>query len=99
MVAQRTTVYPSTQEPRSSTYADVVARFQAQDVAALLSGSLETGLNVCYECCDRYAQGEQVALYWEGQDGQSSVHTFAELRERSARFAHFLQAQGIQPGD
>jgi acetyl-CoA synthetase len=40
-----------------------------------------------------------VALYWEGQDGQSSVHTFAELRECSARFANFLQAQGIQPGD
>jgi acetyl-CoA synthetase len=40
-----------------------------------------------------------VALYWEGQDGRSSVHTFAELRERSAQFANFLQAQGIQIGD
>ena len=99
MVAQRTTVYPSTEETRSSTYADVVTRFQTQDVAALLSGSLETGLNVCYECCDRHAERERVALYWEGQDGCSSVHTFAELRERSARFANFLQAQGIQPGD
>jgi acetyl-CoA synthetase len=99
MVTQRNIVHPSPQEAQSSPYADFVTRFQAQDVAALLSGDLETGLNVCYECCDRHAHTEQVALYWEGHDGQSSVHTFAELRERSARFAHFLQAQGIQPGD
>src|SRR3954469_5310230 len=99
MVTQQNTVDPSAQETRSLTYADVVTRFQTQDVATLLSGDLEIGLNACYECCDRHAQGERVALYWEGQDGRSSVHTFAELRERSARFAHFLQVQGIQPGD
>ena len=99
MSTQRNTIHPSGQETPSLTYADFVTRFQAQDVAALLSGDLETGLNVCYECCDRHAQAERVALYWEGQDGRSSVHTFAELRERSARFANFLQAQGIQPGD
>ena len=84
MVTQRNTVHPSAQETATLTFADFVTRFQAQDVAALLSGDLETGLNVCYECCDRYAEGERVALYWEGQDGQSSIHTFAELRERSA---------------
>ncbi len=91
--------HPSDQGTHALSYADFVASFQPQDMAALLSGDLETGLNVCYECCDRHAEGERVALYREGQDGQSSVHTFAELHERSARFANFLQAQGIQPGD
>jgi acyl-coenzyme A synthetase/AMP-(fatty) acid ligase len=40
-----------------------------------------------------------VALYWEGVDGSSSVHTFAEFRDGAARFANVLEAHGIGPGD
>jgi len=65
----------------------------------MLSGDLAKGLNVCVECCDRHADGDRAALYWEGVDGRSSVHTFAEFREDAARFANFLADQGIGPGD
>jgi acetyl-CoA synthetase len=80
-------------------YDDFMAEFRAEDVAAMLSGDLETGLNVCVECCDRHADGDRVALYWEGVDGDSSVHTFADLRDGAARFANFLVDRGIGPGD
>jgi acetyl-CoA synthetase len=80
-------------------YDDCMAGFRAEDVAAMLSGDPATGLNVCVECCDRHADGDRVALYWEGADGSSSVHTFAEFRDGAARFANFLNAQGIGPGD
>ncbi len=80
-------------------YDDVMAAFRVEDVAAMLSGDLATGLNVCVECCDRHADGARIALYWEGADGNSSVHTFADLRDGAARFANFLEAQGIGPGD
>lgn len=80
-------------------YEDFMNRFRPEDVAKRLSGNLETGLNVCYECCDRHAQPDRPALFWEGENGHSSVHTFAELSEHSARFANFLQKQGVQPGD
>jgi len=80
-------------------YDECMAGFRAEDVAAMLSGDLETGLNVCVECCDRHADGDRVALYWEGVDGSSSVHTFAEFRDDAARFANFLEDQGIGPGD
>ncbi len=80
-------------------YDDCMAAFHAEDVAAMLSGDLATGLNVCVECCDRHADGDRVALYWEGVDGSSSVHTFADFRDGAARFANFLNAQGIGPGD
>ncbi|MCH8137356.1 MAG: AMP-binding protein [Proteobacteria bacterium] len=80
-------------------YDDFMAAFRAEDVAAMLSGDLATGLNVCVECCDRHADGDRVALYWESADGDSSVHTFADLRDDAARFANFLKAQGIGPGD
>jgi len=80
-------------------YDDVMAAFRAEDLAAMLSGDLATGLNVCVECCDRHADGDRIALYWEGVDGNSSVHTFADLKDGAARFANFLKAQGIGPGD
>ncbi len=80
-------------------YDDFMAAFRTEDVAAMLSGDLATGLNVCVECCDRHADGDRVALYWEGAEGNSSVHTFTDLKDGAARFANFLKAQGIGPGD
>lgn len=81
------------------TYAVARATFRMEDLTAELSGNLDTGLNVCYECCDRHAQPGKVALYWEGKDGRSATYTFAELQVLSARFANFLRSQGIGPGD
>jgi acetyl-CoA synthetase len=80
-------------------YDEFMAGFRLEDVAAMLSGDPETGLNVCVECCDRHAGDDRVALYWEGADGSSSIHTFAELRDSAARFANVLEARGIGPGD
>ncbi len=80
-------------------YRSFAAAFRLEDITGLLAGDLNTGLNVCHECCDRYADPGRVALYWEGADGSSSTHSFAELRDRAARFANFLSAQGVQPGD
>jgi len=80
-------------------YDECIAAFRAEDVEAMLSGDLATGLNVCVECCDRHADGDRVALYWEGVDGKSSNHTFAEFRDDAARFANFLNSHGIGPGD
>jgi acetyl-CoA synthetase len=83
----------------NSDYAAFRSAFRIEDLAAQLSGDLHTGLNVCTECCDRHATTDKVALYWEGKDGRSDSYTFAELRELSARFANFLRARGIGPGD
>ena len=82
-----------------TSYDKFLSEFRADDVAAMLSGDLETGVNVCLECCDRHAQSDRVALYWEGETGDSSVHTFRELQAESARFANLLQSQGVGPGD
>ena len=60
---------------------------------------MQTGLNVCYECCDRHAATGHTALFWEGKAGRSAAYTFAELQALAAQFANFLQEQGIQPGD
>ena len=80
-----------------TSYDKFLSEFRADDMAAMLSGDLETGVNVCLECCDRHAQSDRVALYWEGETGDSSVHTFRELQAESARFANLLQSQGVGP--
>lgn len=75
------------------------ATFRVEDLASQFAGNLQTGLNVCYECCDRYAGTNKPALFWESKDGRSASYTFDELQALSARFASFLREQGIGPGD
>src|SRR5687767_11358810 len=67
-------------------YAAVYSSFHPEDLAEQLSGNLESGLNVCYECCDRHAATGKTALFWEGKAGRSATYTFAELQALAAQF-------------
>ncbi|WP_417501129.1 AMP-binding protein [Marinobacter sp.] len=82
-------------------YADVYRNFDPAALEAeILDGSLENGLNVCHEMCDKWAAAPQkVALFYEALDGSDGTLTFAELKEQSARFANYLVSQGIGKGD
>ncbi len=80
-------------------YADAMANFSVDDVAATLSGSFAVGLNACVECCDRHATAGRVALDWEGMDGRREQWRFEDLRTQAARFANLLAAHGIGAGD
>ncbi len=73
--------------------------FRVEDLAARFAGDFETGLNACYECCDRHAGSNKVALFWEDKDDRSATYTFDQLQALSARFANCLREQGIGPGD
>lgn len=82
-------------------YNDVYNNFDPAALeAAILDGRLESGLNVCHEICDKWADDPQrVALYYEKDGGGEGVLTFAELKEQSARFANYLTSCGIGKGD
>lgn len=82
-------------------YANVYSNFDPAALEAdILEGSLEGGLNVCHEICDKWASDtRRVALYYEKDGGGDGVLTFAELKEQSARFANYLTAQDIGKGD
>lgn len=67
-------------------------------VSNAISGSF-AAMNACYECCDRHADGDALALIQENADGSTSRHSYAELRDQSAQFAHYLRQQGVQAGD
>ena len=80
-------------------YQEAVQTFDLNTVADnLLSGSLDA-LNACYECCDRYADTDKVALYWHGKDGRKEQYSFAQLKKYSSQYANFLKSQGVQAGD
>ncbi len=80
-------------------YQDAVQTFDLNTVADnMLSGSLDA-FNACYECCDRYADTDKVALYWHSKDGRKEQYTFAQLKKYSSQYANFLKSQGIQAGD
>ncbi|MFG1477790.1 acyl-CoA synthetase [Xanthobacter sp. V4C-4] len=81
------------------THAEAVRAFRLTDVAALLEGDLETGVNACVECCDRHVAAGGTALDWESADGRRASYTFAQMQALSARFANLLTALGVQPGD
>ncbi|MBN3560707.1 AMP-binding protein [Aliamphritea spongicola] len=73
--------------------------FSADTVETQLIGNLKDGFNVCSEICDRWADEDRIALYYEGVNRTASKHSFAELQAAAAQFANFLTGQGIGRGD
>src|SRR5271156_5213130 len=85
---------------RMGDHRDAVSNFSAAELEqSLLAGSLEKGLNACIECCDRWANDDRIALEWFGLDGAHKTFSFAALRQDAVRFANYLVAQGVRPGD
>jgi acetyl-CoA synthetase len=83
----------------ATTYEEAYAAFSLEAVEAEFDGDFAHGINACVECCDRWAKPGRVALNWENQRGGRGTLTFVELRDQAARFAHFLAARGVKPGD
>ncbi|WP_104500909.1 AMP-binding protein [Acinetobacter indicus] len=80
-------------------YQKTVQEFDLNTVARqYLSGTMQA-LNACFECCDRHADSDAIALYWHGKDGCKEQYSFAELKKYASQFANFLKAQGVQKGD
>ena len=73
--------------------------FNLQAAQSVFSGSFADGINACVECCDIHIDGDNKALDWISADGHHETRSFADLRDEAARFANFLTAQGIKPGD
>lgn len=81
-------------------YSDFYAAFQPDSVECqILQGRLDSGLNVCNEVCDRWADDPaRVALYHFDPDGRQTQLTFQELSHQASRFANYLTQQGVVKG-
>jgi acetyl-CoA synthetase len=59
-------------------------------------------LNVSFNCLDRHVlagHGNRVALYWEGEPGDTRVVTYADLLAEVQKFANALKKLGVEKGD
>ena len=59
-------------------------------------------LNACVNCVDRHAAGarsQKTALIWEGEPGEQTTWTYAELAKQVKRFGSALRKLGLGKGD
>jgi acetyl-CoA synthetase len=81
-----------------ATYADAQRLFSTSRLWELFDGNRDQ-LNIGHECVDRYAIPGRVALRIAHAEGMDETITFTELAAWSSRFAHWLEAEGVQRGD
>jgi acetyl-CoA synthetase len=81
-----------------TSYADAHRHVSPAALWALFDGDRES-LNIAHECLDRHAPSDRVAVRVAHADGRDETLTFRELSQWSSRFAHWLAARGIGPGD
>jgi len=79
-------------------YTDAHRHFSSAALWSLFDGGRES-LNIAVECLDRHAASGRVAVRVAHADGRDEILGFRELSEWSARFAHWLAASGVGPGD
>jgi acetyl-CoA synthetase len=59
-------------------------------------------LNAAYNCVDRHVEaglGDRVAIYWEGEPGDTRTITYADLHRSVCQAANALLALGVKPRD
>jgi acetyl-CoA synthetase len=98
MVAERTGQITSVM----GDYARARDEFTWDTARGWLDGLPDGGRNIAYEAVDRHlahGRGDHVAFRFVAADGIDVAWTYAELAERTSRFAEVLRALGVRPGD
>jgi acetyl-CoA synthetase len=82
-----------------TSYADAQKFANSQALWELFDGNSDY-LNIAHECITRHADGSgRTAVRVAHSDGTDEILSFDDIAAGSARFAHWLVANGIQPGD
>ncbi|WP_326731652.1 acetate--CoA ligase [Streptomyces phaeochromogenes] len=104
-------LYSAAEEDRLGFWADQAARLHWHepwtqvldwDDAPVAKWFVGGKINVAYNCLDRHVIdgfGDQVALHWEGEPGDSRDITYAELLADVSRAANAFTQLGLIPGD
>lgn len=82
-----------------TSFADAQAHANSAALWALFDGNRDY-LNIAHECMNRHAVGSgRTAVRIAHADGSDEILSFDAIAAGSARFAHWLEEKGIQPGD
>lgn len=82
-----------------TSYADAQAHANSEALWELFDGDREF-FNIAHECVNRHADGGgRAAVRIAHADGGNEVLSFDQIAEQSARFAHWLDDNGVKAGD
>lgn len=82
-----------------TSYADAQAHASSAALWKLFDGDREH-LNIAHECITRHADGSgRAAVRIAHADGADEILSFDMIAAGAARFAHWLDAEGVKPGD
>jgi acetyl-CoA synthetase len=82
-----------------TSYADAQAHASMAELWALFDGDRDQ-LNIAHECINRHADGfGRAAVRIAHADGRDEMLSFDTIAAGAGRFAHWLDAQGVQPGE
>jgi acetyl-CoA synthetase len=88
--------------PNLTDYEQERACFSWDSIRAELAGLPDGGLNIAFEATDRHAASarrDHIALRFIGRDDSRKDITYAELAQRTSRFAAALRGLGVAKGD
>ena len=82
-----------------TSYADAQAHASSAALWELFDGDREQ-LNIAHECIARHADGSgRAAVRIAHADGSDEILSFDAIAAGAARFAHWLDAEGVKPGE
>src|SRR4051812_30045798 len=81
-----------------TSYADAQSHWSSARLWELFDGDRER-LNIAHECIDRHVDGDRAAVIVVKTSGGEEVLSYRQISEDSARFAHWLVSNGVEPGD
>ena len=82
-----------------TSFADAQRHAMSDALWALFDGDREH-MNIAHECMTRHADGSgRPAVRIAHADGRDEFLSFDQITTGAARFAHWLDAEGIKPGD
>lgn len=82
-----------------TSYADAQAHARSDALWDLFDGDRDY-LNIAHECITRHADGSgRPAVRIAHADGRDEILSFDQISAGAARFAHWLEVEGIKPGD
>ena len=82
-----------------TTYSDAQRHFSSDKLWELFDGNRDR-LNLAHECIDRHAgDAARIAVRIARADGNDEILTFKAIAQASSQCAHWLEAEGIMPGD
>jgi acetyl-CoA synthetase len=80
-------------------YADAQSHANGQALWELFDGDRDA-LNIAHECITRHADGSgRPAVRIAHADGRDEILSFDEISAGAARFAHWLDGEGVKPGE